>query len=228
MVEEFARQGARVAFLDIDRESSERLVADLAGQFPFAPVFEPADVRDVAALRDCLRRIEGRLGPVRVLINNAADDHRHRYEDVTPEYWDNCMAVNLRPHFFAIQAVAPGMAAAGGGSIVNLSSIAWIIPSTGQPGYVTAKAAVVGLTRTMARELAPARIRVNAVLPGAIATERQRRLWYTPEYKAKIQAAQAWPRELTPGDVTRTALFLAAGDSEAITGQSVVVDGGWV
>jgi NAD(P)-dependent dehydrogenase (short-subunit alcohol dehydrogenase family) len=138
------------------------------------------------------------------------------------------MAENLRHYFFAIQAVAPGMRAAGGGSIVNLSSIAWIIPSTGLPAYVTAKAGIVGLTRALAHELGAANVRVNAVLPGAIATERQRRLWYTPEYRAVIQSRQALKRELVPDDVARLVLFLAADDSQGITNQGYVVDGGWV
>jgi NAD(P)-dependent dehydrogenase (short-subunit alcohol dehydrogenase family) len=138
------------------------------------------------------------------------------------------MAVNLRHQFFAAQAVVPGMARAGGGSIVNLGSIAWVIPSTGLPAYVTAKAAIVGLTRTLAHELGRQGIRVNCVMPGAIATERQRRLWYTPEYRALIRSRQALDRELVPEDVARLVLFLAADDSSAITNQSYVVDGGWV
>jgi NAD(P)-dependent dehydrogenase (short-subunit alcohol dehydrogenase family) len=163
-----------------------------------------------------------------VLVNNAARDDRHKFADVTPEYWDERMAINLRHHFFAIQAVVPRMAAAGGGSIINMSSIAWKIPSTGLPAYVTAKAAIVGLTRTIAHELGAFNIRVNCVLPGAIATERQRRLWYTPEYLEEILSAQALKRTLVPEDVARLVLFLAADDSEAITNQSYVIDGGWV
>ena len=138
------------------------------------------------------------------------------------------MAVNLRHYFFAAQAVVPAMAAAGGGSIVNLSSIAWVIPSTGLPAYVTAKAGIVGLTRTLAHELGRDNVRVNCVMPGAIATERQKRLWLTPQYTAEVQSRQALKRELVPADVARVVLFLAADDSEAITNQSYVVDGGWV
>lgn len=228
MVEHFALQGARVAFLDIDSGSSEALVADLSGRSEHAPLFVPCDLRDVAALRKAIAEIEARLGAVRVLVNNAASDDRHRFADVTPEYWDERMATNLRHHFFAIQAVAPRMAEAGGGSIVNMSSIAWMIPSTGLPAYVTAKAGIAGLTRTMAHELGPSNIRVNCVLPGAIATERQRRLWFTPEYTREILSAQALKRTLVPEDVARLVLFLAADDSEGITNQSYVVDGGWV
>jgi NAD(P)-dependent dehydrogenase (short-subunit alcohol dehydrogenase family) len=138
------------------------------------------------------------------------------------------MAINLRPQFFMIQAVVPAMRAAGSGSIINMSSISWKIPDTGLPLYITAKAAIVGLTRTMAHELGSANIRVNAVLPGGISTERQRRLWYTPEYKAKILSNQALKRDLVPEDVARLVLFLGADDSSAITNQSYIVDGGWV
>ncbi len=153
---------------------------------------------------------------------------RHNFAEVTPEYWDERMAVNLRHQFFASQAVAPGMARAGGGSIINMSSIAWMIPSTGLPGYVTAKAGIFGLTRTLSRELGAANIRVNCVLPGAIMTERQRRLWLTPEYLAEIMQRQSLKRQLTPEEVARLVLFLASDDSSAITGQGYVIDGGWV
>jgi NAD(P)-dependent dehydrogenase (short-subunit alcohol dehydrogenase family) len=228
MVEHFALQGARVAFLDIDSDSSEALARSLSKRCEHAPLFMPCDLTDVAALRSAVAEIEARMGALGVLVNNAASDDRHKFADVTPEYWDERMAINLRHHFFAIQAVVPRMAEAGGGSIINMSSIAWMIPSTGLPAYVTAKAAIVGLTRTMAHELAPSNIRVNCVLPGAIATERQRRLWYTPEYVREILSAQALKRTLAPEDVARLVLFLAADDSEAITNQSYVIDGGWV
>jgi NAD(P)-dependent dehydrogenase (short-subunit alcohol dehydrogenase family) len=228
MVEHFALQGARVAFLDIDAANSEALAASLSERCPHAPLYVPCNITDIAALRSAIAAVEARLGALRVLVNNAANDDRHKFAEVTPEYWDERMAVNLRHHFFAIQAVVPRMAAAGGGSIVNMSSITWMIPSTGQPAYITAKAAIVGLTRTMAHELGPSNIRVNSVLPGAISTERQRRLWYTPELLEKFQAAQALKRVLVPDDVARLVLFLAADDSEGITNQGYVIDGGWV
>lgn len=228
LVEQFAKQGAKVAFLDIAVEESKKLVERLPESGNPVPVFLPCDLTDIDALRAAIATIETELGPVRVLVNNAANDDRHSWQSVTPEYWDRCMDVNLRHQFFAIQAVAPRMAEAGGGSIINLSSIAWMIPSTRQAAYVSAKAAVVGLTRTMAHELGSSNIRVNSVLPGAITTERQQRLWLTPEYTAKILESQSLKRSLMPDDVARLVLFLAADDSEAMTNQSYIIDGGWV
>ena len=228
LVEHFALQGAKVAFLEIAAEPSERLVASLTPQCPHKPLFLRCDLTDIETLRAAIAEVEARLGPVQVLVNNAANDDRHKFEDVTPEYWDGRMAVNLRHYFFAIQAVVPQMKRAGGGSIVNLSSISWMIPSTGSPGYVTAKAAIIGLTRTMAHELGPCNIRVNSISPGAIFTERQKRLWLTPEYTAQILKAQAIKRELLPEEVARLVLFLAADDSSGITMQNYLVDGGWV
>ena len=228
IVEHFAGQGARVAFLDRDETGAAELVARLAPRSRQAPLFLRCDLTDIAALRQAVAEAATRLGPARVLVNNAASDDRHRFLEVTPEYWDERMAANLRHYFFAAQAVVPAMAAAGGGSIVNLSSIAWLIPSTGMPAYVTAKAGIVGLTRTLAHELGRDGIRVNCVLPGAIATERQKRLWLTPEYRAQVLSRQALKRDVLPEDVARPVLFLASDDSGAITNQSCVVDGGWV
>jgi NAD(P)-dependent dehydrogenase (short-subunit alcohol dehydrogenase family) len=161
-------------------------------------------------------------------VNNAGNDARHSIEEVTPEYWDRAMAVNLRHQFFVAQAVIPAMRKAGRGSIINLSSISWIIPSTGMPVYIAAKAAVVGLTRTLAHELGGDNIRVNCVLPGAILTERQKQLWFTDAYREEILRNQALKRMISPAEVARLVLFLAAEDSGAITGQSCVIDGGWV
>jgi len=228
MVAHFARQGARVAFFDIQDEAATRLVDGLAAEGCIAPLYLHCDLTDVAALRNSVERVLAALGTVDVLVNNAANDQRHTIEEVTAEYWDRSMAVNLRPQFFMIQAVLPAMRKARRGSIINMSSIAWMIPSTGVPLYIAAKAAIVGLTRTLAHELGPEGIRVNAVLPGAIATERQKQLWYTPEYKAEILASQALKRDIQPEDVARMVLFLAADDSSAITNQGYVVDGGWV
>jgi NAD(P)-dependent dehydrogenase (short-subunit alcohol dehydrogenase family) len=227
MVEHFAAQGSCVAFLDLDEQSAAKLIESASGA-KHTPLFLKCDLTDIPALRAAIKEIEERLGTVNVLVNNAARDDRHKTSEVTPEYWDDRMAVNLRHHFFATQAVAPGMTRVGGGSIINMSSISWIIPSTGLPAYITAKAGIVGLTRTLSRELGGANIRVNCVLPGGIMTERQRRLWMTPEYLAEIMRAQALKRELLPEDVARLALFLAADDSATITGQNFIIDGGWV
>lgn len=228
MVEQFAAQRARVAFLDLADESAARLVQQVNAPGIHPPEYVHCDLTRIADLRAAIKKVEKQLGPVRVLVNNAANDDRHKVPEVTPEYWDERMAVNLRHQFFAIQGVAPGMKKAGGGSIINMSSISWMIPSTGLPAYITAKAGIVGLTRTMSKELGPTNIRVNAISPGAIMTERQRRLWMTPDYVAEIIRNQSLKRELLPQDVARLALFLASDESSAITGQNFVIDGGWV
>jgi D-xylose 1-dehydrogenase len=222
IVEHFGAQGAHVAFLDVDEQSAAKLIEKAA------PVFLKCDLTDTGALRIAIQEVETNLGTVNVLVNNAASDDRHKTADVTPEYWDQRMAVNLRHQFFASQAVVPGMTRQGGGSIINMSSISWMIPSTGLPAYITAKAGIVGLSRTLSRELGGANIRVNCISPGAIMTERQRRLWMTPEYLAEIMHAQALKRELLPEDVARLVLFLASDDSATITGQNFIIDGGWV
>jgi NAD(P)-dependent dehydrogenase (short-subunit alcohol dehydrogenase family) len=228
LVEQFALQGAKVAFLDIAVDASQKLVESLSGRCTHAPLFLHCDLTNIKALQAAVKKVQEQMGAVQVLVNNAANDDRHQFSEVTPEYWDECMAVNLRHQFFTMQAVTPGMVAAGAGSIINLGSISWMIPSTGMPVYVTAKAAIMGLTRTLARELGPAGVRVNCVVPGAIMTERQRRLWVTPEYLAEILARQSLKRELMPEDVARLVLFLATDDSSAITSQSYLVDGGWI
>jgi NAD(P)-dependent dehydrogenase (short-subunit alcohol dehydrogenase family) len=228
LVHHFAHQGARVAFFDIQDEPAHQLVNALIADGCPAPLYIPCDITNVATLQAAVQQVLASFGTVDVLVNNAANDQRHSIDEVTPEFWDRSIAVNLRPQFFTIQAVLPAMRAAQRGSIINMSSISWMIPSTGVPIYIAAKAAIVGLTRTLAHELGPDNIRVNAVLPGAIVTERQRRLWYTPEYKAEIMASQALKRDILPDDVARLVLFLAADDSSAITNQSYVIDGGWV
>lgn len=228
IVTHFAEQGATVAFFDVQDEPGRALADQLVARGCPQPSYFHCDLTDLSALQAAVAQVLAAHRTVDVLINNAANDQRHTIDEVTPEYWDHSMAVNLRPQFFMIQAVLGAMKAAGRGSIINMSSISWMIPSTGLPLYVAAKAAIVGLTRTMAHELGPSGIRVNAVLPGAIATERQKKLWYTPEYKAEILASQAIKRDILPDDVARLVLFLAADDSSAITNQSYIVDGGWV
>ena len=224
LVEHFAAQGARVTFFDTAVESSEKLAASLAPP----TLFLPCDLTNTPALQAAVSEAAARLGPIEVLINNAGSDTRHNFAEVTPEFFDERLAVNLKHQFFAAQAVAPGMKALNRGVILNISSISWMIPGENVPVYNIAKAGIVGLTRSLARELGPANIRVNCVLPGAILTERQRRLWMSPAYEAEILARQCLKRNLLPEEVARLLLFLAADDSSAITNQSYIVDGGWM
>ena len=228
IVTHFARQGSRVAFLDIDDEPAHALVNSLAAEGCSPPQYLHCDLTDIPALKRAVDTTLAKWGAIDVLVNNAANDQRHSIAEVTPEYFDQSIAINLRPQFFMIQSVLPAMRKAQRGSIINMSSISWMIPTTGASLYVAAKAAIVGLTRTIAHEAGPDGIRVNAVLPGAIVTERQKRLWYTPEYKAEILSSQALKRDILPEDVARLVLFLAADDSSAITNQSYIVDCGWV
>jgi NAD(P)-dependent dehydrogenase (short-subunit alcohol dehydrogenase family) len=225
IVEAFAEQGATVAFLDILDDAANALVERLAGA---SVKFYHCDLLDIGAVKQTCAQILDQLGTVDVLVNNAGNDTRHDLETVTEEMWDRALNLNLRHQFFLAQALLPGMRAQKRGSIINLSSIAWMIPSTDLPAYVTSKAAIIGLTRAMAHRVGVDGVRVNAVLPGSIATERQRRLWLTPEYTAQVMARQALKVELQPADVARMILFLAADDSAGITNQSLVVDGGWV
>lgn len=228
MVEEFARQGSRVGFLDRAADASHALVSRLKESVRYVPLFLECDLTDIAALQRCFRELQASIGAAQVLVNNAANDDRHRWQDVTPEYWDDRMRVNLRHQFFAIQAVAPAMKAARSGSIINMSSTSWMIPATDMPVYIAAKAAVIGLTRTMARELGEDNIRINAIIPGAIVTERQKRLWRTPELERLIIGRQCLKRGLMPDEIARMALFLASDDASAATQQTYIVDGGWV
>lgn len=227
MVEAFALQDARVCFLDVQDDAAGELARRL-GERRHAPRYHHCDLADIAALRSAIAAITEDLGTVDVLVNNAANDVRHSIAEVTPEFWDRTIAVNLKHQFFAAQAVIPFMQRARRGSIVNMSSIGWVIPSVNQSVYVTAKAAIVGMTRTLAHELGADNIRVNAIMPGAILTERQKRLWLTEEYKAEVLRNQALKRMIQPEEVARLALFLAADDSAAITNQSYVIDAGWV
>jgi D-xylose 1-dehydrogenase len=228
LVQHFAAQGAKVGFVDIAEEPSRRLVEQVAAAGHPRPLFIACDLRDIAALRAAIAEVAAAHGPITVLINNAAHDERHKLEDVTVEYWDDRMAVNLRHQFFAAQAVWPMMKAAGGGSIVNFGSVSWMIGQGGMPGYTTAKSAVMGLTRALARDLGPDNIRVNSIAPGWIMTERQVSLWLTPEGEAELMRRQCLKRKLVPDDMARIALFLAADDSSAMTNQTYVCDGGWV
>jgi NAD(P)-dependent dehydrogenase (short-subunit alcohol dehydrogenase family) len=228
IVEHFSQQGAIVAFLDIQEEAGTQLAARVKARGETEPHFLPCDLTDTGALQNCIQTVLAKFKTVDVLVNNAGNDTRHSVEEVTSEYWDRSIAVNLKHQFFASQAVIPSMKSARRGSIINLSSISWIIPSTGLPVYVTAKAAIVGMTRALAHELGPHNIRVNSVLPGAILTERQKQLWFTEAYEKEILSNQALKRMIQPEEVARLVLFLAADDSSAIANQSYVIDGGWV
>ena len=228
IVEAFAMQEAQIAFLDIADEAASLVTESIAGAGGRRPTYYPCDITDTSALRRTVEDIVRRFGTVDVLVNNAGNDLRHKVSEVTPEFWDKTIAVNLKQQFFLAQAVIPSMREKRRGSIINMSSIGWVIPSTNQVVYVTAKAAVVGMTRTLAHELGADNIRVNCIMPGAILTERQQRLWLTEEYKAHVLANQALKRMIMPEEVARLALFLAADDSAAITNQNYVIDAGWV
>jgi len=223
IVAAFAQQKSRVAFVDIDEKAAAAVQAAL-GDTPSH--FERCDVRDVAALRGAIANARERLGPITVLINNAARDDRHASEEVTPEYWDERMAVNLKHQFFAAQAVLPDMKAAKWGSIINFGSSSWMTGQGGMVAYTAAKSAVLGLTRSLARDFGAYNIRVNAIAPGWILTERQRSLWLTPESKARLMEAQCLKRELNGEDIARVVLFLSSDEAGAITSQHYVVDGG--
>lgn len=227
-VEHFALQGCRVAFLDLADEPAVALVNDLTPRCLHPPLYRRCDLTDIPALQSAIAEIAATLGPPCVLINNAASDDRHRFEDVTPDYFDQRISVNLRHQFFAAQAVAPGMKSAGGGSIINMSSIAWLVPTPNLSIYNMAKAAIVAMTRSLAHDLGPSNIRVNSVLPGAIFTDRQRRLYMSPAYEQHIFTAQCLKRHILPDEVARLLLFLASDDSSAITNQSHIIDGGWI
>jgi D-xylose 1-dehydrogenase len=227
-VEHFALQGSRVAFIDLAEHPSEALVQHLTSRCAHPLLYHHCDLTDISALQHSIAKITRKLGTPHVLINNAANDERHAFEDVTPDDWDRRMALNLRHQFFAAQAVAPAMKSAHAGSIINMSSIAWMIPTQNTVVYNMAKAGVVALTRSLAHELGPYNVRVNAILPGSILTEKQKRLYMTSEYEQHIMQVQSLKRHIQPADVARLMLFLAADDSSAITNQSHIIDAGWI
>ena len=227
LVEHFVAQQAKVAFVDIADDASNALVEDLARKYERAPLFVHCDVTQPADLERAIEYIAGPLGPITVLVNNAGNDDRHDFRSVSSAYWDERMALLVKHQFFASKLVYDAMRAAGGGSIINFSSTTWLMGEGGYVCYTTAKAAIYGMTRSLARDFGEASIRVNAVLPGWVMTERQIKLWITPEAEQQINENQAIKRKLLPADVARTVLFLAADDSEMTTGQSFVVDGGW-
>lgn len=243
LVEHFVAQGAKVGFIDIADEAGEALVARLrdstaaadgsadAHATPVArttPIYRHCDLTDIDALRAAIADIRATLGPIGVLINNAANDKRHQIADVTSASWDAGIAVNLKHQFFAAQAVIEDMKQLGGGSIVNFGSISWKLKQGGMPVYTTSKAAVQGLTRSLARDFGPYNVRVNTVVPGWVMTEKQIRLWVDESSKEEIAKGQCINASLLPADLARMAVFLAADDSRMCTAQDFVVDGGWV
>lgn len=227
IAEAFAAQGARVGILDFDVEAGSALRDRLAGDGA-AVHFAPVDLRDISALRAAVEATRAALGPIGILVNNAARDDRHATPEVEPDYFDERMATNFRHQFFASQAVLPDMIGLGGGAILCLSSIVPMVGMGGMPVYAASKAAVVGLARSLARDYGRHNIRVNVIAPGWIMTERQKALWLTPEADAMRAERQCLPRRLVPEDIARVALFLASEDASAITGQTHVVDGGWL
>jgi len=227
LVTAFAEQGARVAFIDLAEGEGQALAARLAATSRHAPRFMAADLSDVSALRAAIAALRALAGPFTVLLNNAANDKRHAVEDTTPEFWDASVAVNLKHQFFTAQAVLPDMKAAGGGSIVNFGSISWMLKQGGMPAYTASKAAAQGLTRCLARDFGPHKIRVNTLVPGWVMTEKQLKLWVTEETKVEIAKGQCINEPLLPQHIAAMALFLAADDSAMCTAQDFIVDGGW-
>jgi NAD(P)-dependent dehydrogenase (short-subunit alcohol dehydrogenase family) len=226
IVTHFAEQGAKVGFIDLKEKESKALVGKLRRKRRKVH-FEQADLTDIDALRTAIANIRKALGPITVLINNAAHDERHKLADVTPDYFDERIAVNVRHQLFAIQAVVPDMKKAGGGAIVNMTSTSFMVGSQDLPVYTTAKAGVIGLTGGIARELGPFNIRVNSFAPGWIMTERQLTKWMTPAGEEELMRSQALKRKLYPDDMARAILFLASDESSAATNQTFIFDGGW-
>jgi NAD(P)-dependent dehydrogenase (short-subunit alcohol dehydrogenase family) len=227
MVREFAKQGSRVAFLDINHEkAAETIDRCRQDEVSHVPLAYEVDLRDIGALREAVAQAQDDLGGVEVLVNNAASDDRHTWQEMTSEYWDDRLNTNLRHYFFAIQAVAPGMIERRAGSIINIGSSSYMMQETMFPGYAIAKSGVEGITRTMAREFGPHNIRVNTVLPGWVPTERQLSKWWSEEGEAQTMRDQAIKRRIYPDEFAQMVLFLAADDGAACTAQSFLVDGG--
>ncbi|TQV69899.1 SDR family oxidoreductase [Exilibacterium tricleocarpae] len=225
-VDAFTRQGARVAFVSIADQAAQQLCETVETRTGAKPLFIHCDIRDVDCLQAAVARAEAELGPLGVLINNAARDDRHSLADFKPEQWDDSLNTNLRPHFFTAQAALPGMKRRGGGSIINVGSNASVLGLAGYSSYVTAKAGIVGLTKALARELGPDNVRVNALVPGWVMTERQKRLWATPAAVQECLRQQSLKTTISAEDVAQSALFLASRASAMITGHALIIDGG--
>lgn len=223
----FAEQGSKVGFIDIAEAPSKALEAELTAA-GHQVHFEPCDLKDIPATRAAIAKVRAKNGPITILINNAAHDQRHPTPDVTVEFFDDRIAVNLRHQFFCAQAVLPDMQASGGGSIVNFGSTSWMVGQGGMAVYTAAKSAVLGLTRSLARDYGVDNIRVNAIAPGWIMTERQLTHWMTPDGEKELMARQCLKRRLMPDELARATLFFASDEASACTNQQYVVDGGWV
>ena len=224
----FAQQGAKVAFFDIQDEAATALSVHITAAGHPEPLYRHCDMTDIEAVRNSVAHVIDAMHGLDILVNNAGNDLRHSVEEVTPELWDHLMAVNLRHQFFVTQAAVPALKESVSGSIINMSSIAPLIPTPDLSIYNMAKSAVAAMTRSLGQELGPFNIRVNSVLPGAILTERQRRLYMSPEYEHYVSSVQHIKRHILPEEVARLILFLAADDSAAITSQSHVIDAGWI
>jgi NAD(P)-dependent dehydrogenase (short-subunit alcohol dehydrogenase family) len=228
LVEAFAAQGSKVAFIDLAVDEGQALAARLAIRSRHAPEFLAADLGRVDSLRAAIVSLRERTGPFSVLLNNAASDKRHVVEETTPEFWDASVAVNIKHQFFTAQAVLDDMKALGGGSIINFGSVSWMLKQGSMPAYAASKAGVRGLTRCLARDFGPYKIRVNTLVPGWVMTEKQLKLWVTEETKKEIAKGQCINEPLMPQHIAAMALFLAADDSAMCTAQDFIVDGGWV
>ena len=228
LVAAFAAQGAQVAFVDIVREPSEALCERLAQAGYPAPLFRHCDITDIAALQATMAELAAKIGDFDVLVNNAANDQRHAIEDVTVDFFDNRIAINQRPMFFTVQSVLPGMKRKGGGAIINISSISWHAKGAGYPVYASSKAANMGLTRGLARDVGAHNVRVNTVTPGWVMTQRQLDLWVDDAAKVEIARNQCLPNPLMPDDIAAMVLFLASDDGAMCTAQEFIVDAGWV
>ena len=227
IVRAFAEQGSKVGFVDIAEDAGNKLAGELNAAGANV-TFTRCDITDTAAYQAAIKGFEGKNGAALALVNNAANDQRHSWEEVTPEFWDKAVGVNMKHAFFAAQAVLPGMIAAGKGSIINFGSISWMILTGNLAAYTASKAAMHGLSRSLARDVGKHGIRVNTLVPGWVMTEKQIRLWLDDKGRADIARGQCINAQLLPEHIARMALFLAADDSAMCTAQDFIVDGGWV
>ncbi len=228
IVEHFCEQNSEVYFVDINVKESNKLISDIKNKKFKIPTFIECDLLNIKKLQDIISKIISEKGPIDILINSAANDERHNIDDVTEEYWNERMNINLKHYFFTVQSVKKAMIKNKGGVIVNIGSASWMIGQGGMAAYTAAKSGVVGLTRSFARDLGEFNIRVNSVVPGWIMTERQIEKWLTPESEKELMKSQCLKRKLVPADVARAVLFFSSNESSACTNQSYIVDGGWI